>query len=93
MGNLKAHTTHTVKLSWAFGDPLEKSELIRGLSDVLPEGAVITELKADVLSDPATRNRGSKSHANSHNHVPRKPGPRALQEAVTWLSTASRKML
>lgn len=52
MGNLKAHTTHTVKLSWAFGDPLEKSELIRGLSDVLPEGAVITVLKADVCPIP-----------------------------------------
>ena len=46
MAEIETHTTHTVKLSWALDDPLEKSELIRGLSNVLPEGAVITELKA-----------------------------------------------
>lgn len=44
MGNLHAKTTHTVKLTWDQSDPLEKGDLIRGLSDVLPEGAKIVDL-------------------------------------------------
>jgi hypothetical protein len=49
MGNLHAKTTHTVTLSWDQSDPLEKGDLIRGLSDTLPDGAVITGLSvADI---------------------------------------------
>jgi hypothetical protein len=44
MGNLQAKTTHTVKLSWDQNDPIEKGDLIRGLSDTLPNGAIITGL-------------------------------------------------
>ena len=60
MGKLKAHTTHTVELSWALDDPLEKSELIRGLSDVLPEGAVITELTVGDCPIPQPEIAGPK---------------------------------
>lgn len=54
MGQLEAHTTHTVKLSWDPGDPLDKSVLIRGLSDTLPDGALVIGLSvADIsLEDP-----------------------------------------
>lgn len=49
MGRLEAKTTHIVKLSWPREEPLEKSILIRGLSDTLPDGAVITGLSvADI---------------------------------------------
>lgn len=61
MGKLEAHTTHTVKLSWALTDPLEKSELIRGLSDVLPDGAVITELTAGDRPIPQPEIAGPKA--------------------------------
>lgn len=60
MGKIKAHTTHTVKLSWNPGNPLYKSELIRGLSDVLPEGAVITELTAGDCPNPQPEIAGPK---------------------------------
>lgn len=60
MGKLEAHTTHTVKLSWALDDPLEKSELIRGLSNVLPEGAVITKLTAGDRPIPQPEITGPK---------------------------------
>lgn len=46
MGQLETQTTHTVKLAWDSAEPLEKSVLIRGLSDTLPDGAVITGLAA-----------------------------------------------
>ncbi len=44
MGQLETQTTHTVKLAWARTEPLEKSDLIRGLNDTLPDGAIITGL-------------------------------------------------
>lgn len=44
MGNLRAKTTHTVTLSWDQRNPLEKGDLIRTLSDTLPNDALITEL-------------------------------------------------
>ncbi len=44
MGQLETQTTHTVKLAWARTEPLEKSNLIRGLNDTLPDGAIITGL-------------------------------------------------
>lgn len=49
MGQLETQTTHTVKLAWARTEPLEKSDLIRGLNDTLPDGAIITGLSvADI---------------------------------------------
>lgn len=60
MGKLEAHTTHTVELSWALDDTLEKRELIRGLSDVLPEGAVITALTAGDCPIPQPEIAGPK---------------------------------
>lgn len=49
MGNLQAKTTHTVTLSWDQSDPLKKGDLIRGLSDTLPDGAIITGISvADI---------------------------------------------
>lgn len=60
MGQLETHTTHTVKLAWPLTEPLEKSELIRGLSDVLPEGAVITELTAGDCPIPQPEIAGPK---------------------------------
>ena len=49
MGQLETQTTHTVKLAWARTEPLEKSHLIRGLNDTLPDGAIITGLSvADI---------------------------------------------
>ena len=47
MGRLEAKTTHTVKLSWPREEPLEKSILIRGLSDTLPDAALVTDLAVD----------------------------------------------
>lgn len=44
MGKLETQTTHTVKLYWNQRTPLEKGDLIRGLTDTLPNGALITEL-------------------------------------------------
>lgn len=61
MGRFEAHTTHTVKLSWDPGDPLDKSELIRGLSDVLPDGAIITELAVGDLPVPQPEIAGPKA--------------------------------
>lgn len=52
MGNLQAKTTHTVTLSWNQRTPLGKGSLIRGLSDTLPNDALITELAvADIQKE------------------------------------------
>lgn len=49
MGKIEAQTAHTVKLTWGRKELLEKSDLIRGLSDTLPDGALITGLSvADI---------------------------------------------
>nr|DAV36447.1 MAG TPA: hypothetical protein [Caudoviricetes sp.] len=49
MGNIYAKTTHTVTISWDQSDPLKKGDLIRALSDTLPDSAVITGLSvADI---------------------------------------------
>lgn len=49
MGRIEAQTIHTVKLSWPLAEPLEKSVLIRWLSDTLPDGALVTGLSvADI---------------------------------------------
>ena len=49
MGKIEARTTHTVKLTWTRAELLEKSDLIRGLSDALPDGALVTGLSvADI---------------------------------------------
>ena len=61
MGRFKAHTTHTVKLSWDPADPLDKSDLIRGLSDVLPDGAAITELTVGDCPNPQAEIAGPKA--------------------------------
>ena len=42
MRKIEAQTTHTVKLTWGRKELLEKSDLIRGLSNTLPDGALIT---------------------------------------------------
>ena len=62
MGNLHAKTTHTVKLTWDQSDPLEKGDLIRGLSDTLPNGAVITGLSvSDIpMEEPREINQAAK---------------------------------
>lgn len=61
MGKFEAHVTHTVKLSWDSDDLLEKEELIRGLSDVLPDGAVITELTVGDCPIPQPEIAGPKA--------------------------------
>lgn len=49
MGQIETHTTHTAKLAWPRTEPLEKSDLIRGLNDTLPDSAIITGLSvADI---------------------------------------------
>jgi len=61
MGQLEAHTTHTVTLSWDSDDPFGKEQLIRGLSDVLPDDAVITELTAGDRPIPQPEITGPKA--------------------------------
>lgn len=61
MGTIKAHTTHTVKLSWDSNGPLDKKELLRGLNDTLPDGAIITELTVGDLPDPQPEIAGPKA--------------------------------
>lgn len=61
MGKFEAYTTHTATLSWDSGDPLEKEELISGLSHVLPDCAAITELTVSERPNPQPEIAGPKA--------------------------------
>ena len=50
MRKIEAQTAHTVKLTWGRKELLEKSDLIRGLSDI-PDGWVIADISGYALAD------------------------------------------
>lgn len=56
MAEIKAQRTETLKIVWRYKDALIKKDLVRALTDLLPDGAVIINLAIDVATrtDPDT---------------------------------------
>lgn len=48
MAEIKAQRTEALKIVWRYKDALIKEDLVRALSNLLPDGAVIFDLAIDV---------------------------------------------
>lgn len=50
MAEIKAQTTETLNIVWRYKDALSKEDLVRALTDLLPDGAMIIDLAIDVAT-------------------------------------------
>lgn len=50
MSGIKAQTTETLKIVWRYKDSLSKEDLVRALTELLPNGAMIIDLAIDVAT-------------------------------------------
>jgi hypothetical protein len=50
MAEIKAQTIETLNIVWRYKDALSKEDLVRALTDLLPDGAMIIDLAIDVAT-------------------------------------------